>query len=220
MLVKIDPEWQKQLSEVFQSAAFAQIAQIVRLEYEKGQVFPPASKVFAAFDLCPFSTVKVVILGQDPYHDDGQANGLAFSVNPGVRIPPSLLNIYKEIQSETGAEIPRSGDLSRWAKQGVLLLNNSLTVRAHQPASHATIGWELLTDAAIKALSDGRSGLVFLLWGSHARRKAALIDRTKHLVLEAPHPSPLSAHRGFFGCNHFLKANEYLIAKGLSPILW
>ena len=192
----------------------------MRREYAAGRVFPPASQIFAAFDLCPFSAVKVVILGQDPYHGEGQANGLAFSVAPGIDIPPSLINIYKEIRSDLGTPIPASGDLSRWAEQGVLLLNSSLTVRAHEAASHSAIGWELLTDAAISALSERRSGLVFILWGSHARRKAPLIDRSKHLILEAPHPSPLSAHRGFFGCRHFSKTNEYLRQQGKQEIIW
>ncbi len=220
MNVRIEPEWQKQLASVWESGAFAKTADFVRREYAATKVFPPAAQIFAAFDLCPFSAVKVVILGQDPYHGDGQANGLAFSVNDGIAVPPSLINIYKEINADLGVAIPQSGDLTRWARQGVLLLNNSLTVRAHQPASHASIGWEAVTDAAISALSANRSGIVFILWGSHARRKAALIDRRKHLVLEAPHPSPLSAHRGFFGCKHFSKANEFLVAQGKTPILW
>lgn len=220
MNVRLNPEWQKQLASVWESAAFAQTAEFVRREYSVTKVFPPASQIFAAFDLCPFSAVKVVILGQDPYHGDGQANGLAFSVNDGIAVPPSLINIYKEINSDLGVAIPESGNLTRWAQQGVLLLNNSLTVRAHAPASHSSIGWETVTDAAISALSANRSGIVFILWGSHARRKVALIDRSKHLVLEAPHPSPLSAHRGFFGCKHFSKANEFLISQGKTPISW
>ncbi|MDE7336300.1 MAG: uracil-DNA glycosylase, partial [Muribaculaceae bacterium] len=205
---------------VWESASFANTAEIVRREYASRTIFPPANQIFAAFDLCPFSKVKVVILGQDPYHGEGQANGLAFSVAPGVAIPPSLLNMYKEIHDDLGTPVPTSGDLTRWAEQGVLLLNNSLTVRAHEAASHSNIGWEYVTDAAIKALSEGRTGLVFLLWGSHARRKADLIDRSRHLVLEAPHPSPLSAHRGFFGCRHFSKTNQYLASRGETEILW
>ncbi len=220
MTVRINPEWQKQLAPVWESAAFAKTADFIRREYSVAKVYPPASQIFAAFDLCPFSAVKVVILGQDPYHGDGQANGLAFSVNEGIAVPPSLVNIYKEINSDLGIVVPQSGNLTRWAKQGVLLLNNSLTVRAHEPASHSSIGWEAVTDAAISALSANSSGIVFMLWGSHARRKSALIDRSKHLVLEAPHPSPLSAHRGFFGCKHFSKANAYLIAQGKEPIVW
>ena len=220
MNVKINNEWKERLASVWESAAFAQTAEIVRREYATQQVFPPAPQIFAAFDLCPFSKVKVVIIGQDPYHGDGQANGLAFSVAPGVAIPPSLLNMFKEIRDDIGTPVPSSGDLTRWAEQGVLLLNNSLTVRAHTPASHANIGWNTVTDAAIKALNDGRDNLVFLLWGSHARRKAELIDRSRHLVLEAPHPSPLSASRGFFGCKHFSRANDYLAAHGSEPIKW
>lgn len=220
MNVRINAEWQAQLASVWKSAEFAQTAEYVRREYASHLIFPPASKIFAAFDLCPFSQVKVVILGQDPYHGDGQANGLAFSVSPQVDIPPSLVNIFKEIHDDTGAPIPADGDLSRWAAQGVLLLNNSLTVRAHSPASHSAIGWEKVTDAAIKALSDNRENLVFMLWGAHAQRKLPLIYRNKHCVLTAPHPSPLSAYRGFFGCRHFSRANEYLSAHNISPILW
>ncbi len=220
MKVKINNEWNIQLASVWESAEFAQTAEYVRREYAMHCIFPPASKIFAAFDLCPFSKVKVVIIGQDPYHGDGQANGLAFSVAPGIEIPPSLVNIFQEIHDDLGSPVPADGDLTRWAKQGVLLLNNSLTVRAHTPASHSSIGWDRVTDAAIKALSDKREHIVFLLWGSHAQRKLPLIDRNKHLVLTAPHPSPLSAYRGFFGCKHFSKTNSYLIANGIDPILW
>ncbi len=220
MKVKINNEWNIQLASVWESAEFAQTAEYVRREYALHCIFPPASKIFAAFDLCPFSKVKVVIIGQDPYHGDGQANGLAFSVAPGIEIPPSLVNIFQEIHDDLGSPVPADGDLTRWAKQGVLLLNNSLTVRAHTPASHSSIGWDRVTDAAIKALSDKREHIVFLLWGSHAQRKLPLIDRNKHLVLTAPHPSPLSAYRGFFGCKHFSKTNSYLIANGINPILW
>jgi len=220
MNVRIDEEWRQRLAPVWASAEFAETAEYVRREYASQRVFPPASKIFAAFDLCPFSRVKVVIIGQDPYHGDGQANGLAFSVAPDIDIPPSLVNIFKEIHDDLGSPIPDNGDLTRWAEQGVLLINNSLTVRAHSPASHANIGWDRVTDAAIKALSDGREHLVFMLWGSHAQRKLPLIDREKHLVLTAPHPSPLSAFRGFFGCRHFSRANEYLTANGITPILW
>ena len=176
--------------------------------------------IFAAFDATPFDQVKVVIVGQDPYHGPGQANGLAFSVSTGVRMPPSLLNIFKEVQVETGAPIPADGDLSRWARQGVLLLNSTLTVRAHQPRSHASIGWEPFTDAAIDALNRRRNGLVFMLWGADAIRKGRNIDHTRHLVLTSPHPSPLSAHRGFFGNGHFSAANQYLSAHGRTPITW
>lgn len=220
MTVKIDPEWKERLADVWQSPEFAQLAEFVRGEYASTLVFPPAKSIFAAFDNCPFSKVKVVIIGQDPYHGDGQANGLAFSVAPGVAVPPSLVNIFKEIQSDLGTPRPANGDLTRWARQGVLLLNSSLTVRAHTPASHSRIGWERVTDAAISALSAGRENIVFLLWGAHAGRKGELIDRTKHLMLTAPHPSPLSASRGFFGCRHFSKTNEYLINHGIDPIEW
>ena len=183
-------------------------------------MYPAGGNIFAAFDATPFDQVKVVIVGQDPYHGPGQANGLAFSVSPGVRMPPSLLNIFKEVQVETGAPIPADGDLSRWARQGVLLLNSTLTVRAHQPRSHASIGWEPFTDAAIDALNRRRNGLVFMLWGADAIRKGRNIDHTRHLVLTSPHPSPLSAHRGFFGNGHFSAANQYLSAHGQAPITW
>lgn len=220
MDVRIEPEWKARLAAVWSSAEFAQLARTVRGEYASTRVFPPAAQIFAAFDLCPFSKVKVVIIGQDPYHGDGQANGLAFSVSPSVGLPPSLVNIFKEVETDTGVPFPASGDLTRWASQGVLLLNSSLTVRAHAPASHSALGWEVVTDAAIKALSDGREHLVFLLWGSHAQRKASLIDGTRHLVLRAPHPSPLSAYRGFFGCRHFSRTNDYLSSHNLTPINW
>lgn len=220
MNVRIEPGWKDKLACVWESEAFGRLAAYVRSEYAATKIFPPASQIFAAFDGCPFSKVKVVIIGQDPYHGDGQANGLAFSVAPGVAMPPSLINIFKEIESDTGTPFPSSGDLTRWEEQGVLLLNSSLTVRAHSPASHSQIGWEQVTDAAIKALSAERSGIVFMLWGSHALRKAELIDGSRHLILRAPHPSPLSAYRGFFGCRHFSKANEYLKAQGLDPIKW
>ena len=201
---------------------FAALSDLVRREYSNPscKVYPPAGKIFSAFDSTPFEDVKVVIIGQDPYHGPGQANGLCFSVNPGIEIPPSLRNIFQEIHTDTGNPIPASGDLSRWARQGVLLLNASLTVREHQPKSHSGIGWETFTDAAVHALAENRENLVFLLWGSDAIRKGAFIDRSRHLVLTAPHPSPLSAYRGFFGCRHFSKANEYLQAHGKTPIDW
>lgn len=220
MNVKIHPSWQQALAPVWAGPEFAALAERVRAAYASGQVFPPAGRIFAAFDAVPFSDVRVVILGQDPYHDLGQATGLAFSVPPGVAPPPSLRNILQEVSDDTGAPAPPNGDLSRWAGQGVLLLNTTLTVEAHRPASHAGWGWEAVTDAAIRALSQGRRGLVFMLWGAHARRKGALIDRGRHLVLEAPHPSPLSAHRGFLGCRHFSQANQYLTAHNQSPIQW
>lgn len=220
MNVRINNEWKRALEGVWESDGFARLAEAVRREYASTLVFPPAAQIFAAFDGCPFSQVKVVIIGQDPYHGDGQANGLAFSVAPGVAMPPSLVNIFKEIESDLGTPMPANGDLTRWAKQGVLLLNSSLTVRAHTPASHSQLGWEQVTDAAIKALSDGRDNLVFMLWGSHAQRKAALIDEHRHFVLRAPHPSPLSAYRGFFGCRHFSRANEFLKNHNIPPIVW
>ena len=195
-------------------------ARFVHDEYRSGTVYPPASQVFAAFDACPFDRVRVVILGQDPYHGPGQANGLCFSVNPGVRMPPSLVNIFREVSDDTGAPFPADGNLDRWARQGVLLLNATLTVREHSAGSHQRHGWETFTDAAIKALSDRASHIVFLLWGSYAIGKRSLIDESRHLVLTSPHPSPLSAHRGFFGNHHFSRANQYLVLHGLPPIQW
>lgn len=220
MEVRIEPSWQKIMSEEFDAPYFERLAGFVRLAYSTVTVYPPAGRIFAAFDACPFDRVKVVILGQDPYHEPGQANGLCFSVNDGTPLPPSLQNIYKEISADLGVEPNRSGDLSRWSRQGVLLLNATLTVRAGQAGSHQGQGWEEFTDAVIRHLSDEREGLVFLLWGNYARRKGASIDRRKHLVLESAHPSPLSAHRGFFGNHHFTRANDYLRSRGLTPIDW
>jgi uracil-DNA glycosylase len=220
MNVRIEPEWKAALSTVWESDTFVGLTEFVRQQYATHQIFPPASKIFAAMDACPFSKVKVVILGQDPYHDVGQANGLCFSVAKGVAMPPSLQNIFKEVQADTGAPIPADGDLTRWADQGVLLLNTTLTVEAHRPTSHSGHGWEFVTDEAIKALSAQREHLVFLLWGSHAGRKAELIDGSKHLILRCAHPSPLSAYRGFFGCRHFSRTNDYLLSHGIDPIKW
>lgn len=222
MQVRIQPEWHAALAEEFDKPYFEQLASRVRAEYADPmlRVYPPASRIFAAFDACPFEKVKVVIIGQDPYHGPGQADGLSFSVQPGVKMPPSLVNILREVSDDTGAPTPADGSLQRWADQGVLMLNASLTVREHLPGSHAGYGWSDFTDAVVKALSERRSGLVFMLWGSHAIRKGSAIDRSRHLVLTAPHPSPLSAYRGFFGCRHFSKANEYLAAQGLEPIRW
>lgn len=221
MEVRIENGWKRELSDFFDSEEFLALSQKVREEYSGNTpVYPPAGKIFAAFDSTPFDDVKVVIIGQDPYHGPGQANGLAFSVAEGVRIPPSLLNIFKEIKAETGAEIPSSGDLSRWASQGVLLLNASLTVLQHQPKSHSALGWSRLTDLAVRRLAERREGIVFMLWGADAIRKGDFIDRSRHLVLTSPHPSPLSASRGFFGNGHFLAANRYLKERGLSPIEW
>lgn len=218
--MRLDPEWQQQLAAVWPTPQWAGLTAFVREQYRTRTVYPPASRIFAALDACPFSRVKVVIIGQDPYHGPGQANGLCFSVAPGVAMPPSLVNILKEVQTDTGAPMPSNGDLSRWAEQGVLLLNTSLTVEAHRPASHSGHGWEFMTDEAIRRLSAGREHLVFMLWGSHAGRKAELIDSTRHLILRSVHPSPLSAYRGFFGCRHFSRANEYLAAHGVTPIVW
>ena len=220
MDVKIEESWKTQLSSQFEQPYFQQLVQFVRAEYAAGTCYPPGSLIFNAFHATPFDNVKVVILGQDPNHDEGQAHGLCFSVNDGVAFPPSLQNIFKEIQQETGAPIPASGNLTRWAHQGVLLLNSMLTVRAHQAGSHQGHGWEQFTDAVISRLNEGREHLVFLLWGSYAIKKGALIDRTRHLVLTSAHPSPLSSYRGFFGNRHFILCNEYLIQHGKQPILW
>lgn len=220
MNVRIEESWRKILSEQWDKPYFEELTDFVRQQYATTTVYPAASKIFAAFDACPFNQVKVVILGQDPYHGPGQANGLCFSVNPGVAYPPSLINIFKEVESDTGAVAPVDGDLSRWAKQGVFLLNSVLTVEQGRAASHASRGWETLTDAAIEALSKNRENIVFLLWGNYAINKGKLIDRSKHLVLTSVHPSPLSAHRGFFGNKHFSRANDYLKLHNISPIQW
>ncbi|ROT04913.1 uracil-DNA glycosylase [Lepagella muris] len=222
MEVKIEEGWKNHLSEEFEKPYFRALTQKVRQDYADPtvRVYPPGKEIFAAFDASPFDATKVVIIGQDPYHGPGQANGLCFSVAPGVMMPPSLVNIFKEVSADTGAPMPADGDLSRWARQGVLLLNSSLTVREHAPKSHSGIGWETFTDAAVNALASEKMGLVFMLWGSDAIRKGAKIDREKHLVLTSPHPSPLSAYRGFFGNRHFSKANEYLVAHGKTPIVW
>lgn len=220
MNVRIEPTWKAELAAEFDKDYFVRLTDFVRQQYQTRQVFPPASKIFAAFDACPFDRVKVVILGQDPYHDVGQANGLAFSVNPGVAIPRSLVNIFREVNADTGAPIPTNGDLTRWARQGVLLLNSTLTVEAHHAASHQGHGWEEFTDEVIMRLALDREGLVFMLWGAWAARKGAFIDRNRHLVLTSPHPSPLSASRGFFGCRHFSQANKWLTEHSQTPIEW
>ncbi len=220
MNVRIEPSWLPVLNSEFNADYFAQLAEFVRREYAQGQVFPPASQIFNAFNSCPFDQTRVVILGQDPYHDLGQAHGLCFSVNDGVKMPPSLVNIFKEITNDLGKPMPESGNLQRWARQGVLLLNATLTVRAHQAASHQGQGWERFTDAVIARLSEAKQHCVFLLWGSYAIKKAQLIDGSKHLILTAVHPSPLSAYRGFFGCGHFSKTNAYLKAHNLPEIDW
>ena len=219
MNVRIDQSWKNELADIFESPGFRQTAEFARAQYATREVYPPAAKIFAAFDACPFDKVKVVILGQDPYHGPGQANGLCFSVNPGVRMPPSLVNIFKEVSADTGAPMPADGDLSRWPS-GVLLLNATLTVEANRAGSHQGQGWEQFTDEVISRLSRDRDHLVFILWGSYAIRKSALIDQTRHLVLTSPHPSPLSAHRGFFGNHHFSRANAYLAASGETPVAW
>lgn len=220
MDVRIEQSWKRQLAGEWDKDYFIRLTDFVRDEYRRVTCYPPASRIFAAFDSCPFDDVKVVILGQDPYHGDGQANGLCFSVNPGVPVPPSLVNIFKEINADLGQPMPPDGDLSRWATQGVLLLNATLTVRAHQAGSHQQRGWEQFTDEVINRLSTVRQGLVFILWGSYAIKKGALIDRSRHLVLTSPHPSPLSASRGFFGNHHFSRANAYLVAQGKTPVQW
>lgn len=220
-MVKIDPSWYAVLQPQFEAPYFADLKQFLVAERAQYTCYPPGSKIFNAFDSTPFDKVKVVILGQDPYHEPGQAMGLCFSVPQGIQVPPSLVNIIKEINDDLGMQIPvTGGDLSGWAEQGVLLLNATLTVRAHQAGSHQRHGWETFTDAAIQALSQQRTGIVFLLWGSYAIAKKALIDTSRHLVLTAPHPSPLSAYRGFFGCRHFSQANAYLQAQGQQPIDW
>lgn len=221
-MVRIEEGWKKNLEQEFEKPYFKNLAEKIREEYSNPnyRVFPPGGKIFKAFDECPFDNTKVVIIGQDPYHGIGQANGLCFSVAPGVKMPPSLVNIFKEVSADTGAPFPENGDLSRWAKQGVLLLNSSLTVRENSPASHSGMGWETFTDAVVEKLNKEKENLVFILWGSHAIKKGEKIDRSKHLVLSSPHPSPLSANRGFFGNHHFSKTNEYLINHSKEPIKW
>lgn len=220
MDVKIEDSWKARLQSEFQEPYFGELAKFVRSEYGSGVCYPPASLIFNAFNTTPFDAVKVVILGQDPYHGPGQAHGLCFSVNDGVQFPPSLVNIFKEIEAETGAPIPQSGNLTRWAEQGVFLLNTCLSVRQHQAFSHSEHGWERFTDAVISTLSRESDGLVFLLWGAPAGKKASLIDPARHLILRSAHPSPLSAYRGFFGNNHFNLCNQYLIQNGKEPIRW
>ena len=220
MSVRIDESWRAQLAEEFDKPYFQELTQFVRQEYASGTCYPPGRLIFNAFDTTPFDQVRVVILGQDPYHGPGQAHGLCFSVNDGIPFPPSLQNIFKEIQAETGAPIPQSGNLTRWAKQGVFLLNTCLTVRQHQAFSHSGKGWETFTEHIIQYLNEHCDHLVFLLWGRDARNKAKLIDAKKHLVLESAHPSPLSAHNGFFGNNHFIQCNEQLKKWGKQEIDW
>ncbi|MBM3167682.1 MAG: uracil-DNA glycosylase [Bacteroidetes bacterium] len=220
MDVHIEPSWKIALAEPFQHPSFFSLTQFIKKEFQEHQIFPPGRQIFSAFWQCPLPSVKVVILGQDPYHGEGQAHGLSFSVIPGVPFPPSLLNIFKELKNDLGIDMPPQGDLTRWANQGVFLLNATLTVRANQAGSHQHQGWETFTDEVIRTVSRERNHVVFLLWGAFAQKKEELIDSNKHLILKAPHPSPLSAHRGFFGSGHFSKANDYLLATQQSPIDW
>lgn len=220
MDVKIAEDWKARLAPEFDKEYFKNLAGFVRQEYSTTTVYPKGGQIFRAFDACPLENLKVVIIGQDPYHGPGQANGLCFSVNDGVMFPPSLRNIFQEIATDTGTAVPRSGDLNRWAEQGVLLLNSVLTVRANLAASHQGKGWEQFTDAVVHTIAREKEGIVYLLWGSYAQRKAAFVDRYKNCILETVHPSPLSAHRGFFGCRHFSKTNDYLISQGKTPIVW
>mgnify|MGYP001016218956 CR=1 FL=1 len=220
MDVKIEKSWKEALQAEFDKPYFAALVDFVKREYATKRIFPPAPLIFNAFDQCPLDEVKVVILGQDPYHGPGQAHGLCFSVNDGVEFPPSLINIFKEIERDLHIPVPSTGNLLRWAKQGVLLLNATLTVEAHKAGSHQGKGWEIFTDAVIRILSEKREHLVFMLWGSYAQQKGVLINHAKHMVLRSVHPSPLSAYRGFIGCGHFSEANEFLISKEKTPIQW
>lgn len=216
----ISNDWLEPLKPEFQKTYYKELFQKVTEEYQTRKIFPPADDIFNAFHLTPLSKVKVVIIGQDPYHNDGQAHGLCFSVKPDVEIPPSLVNIYKELEDDLGCYVPNNGYLTKWAEQGVLMLNTVLTVRAHQAASHQNMGWEQFTDAAIRAVNEVDRPVVFLLWGRPAQQKQSLLNNPKHLILKAPHPSPLSAYRGFFGCKHFSQTNEFLVQNGLEPIDW
>ena len=220
MEVRIADDWKQLLAAEFGADYFAALTEFVREEYQSRTIYPRGANIFRAFDKCSVDNLKVVIIGQDPYHGPGQANGLCFSVGDGVQFPPSLVNIFKEIESDLGIPIPASGNLDRWAEQGVLLLNSVLTVRAGVAASHAGRGWERFTDAVVKAVTAHKQGVVYMLWGSYAQKKAAEVDPSRNLVLKAVHPSPLSAYRGFFGCRHFSKANEYLLNTGQTPIQW
>ena len=220
MDVKVEPSWKTRLAGEFEKDYFVKLTDFVRQEYRQATVYPSGPNIFNAFAHCPFDRVKVVIIGQDPYHEPGQAHGLCFSVQDGTPFPPSLQNIFKEITDDLGRPRPTSGDLTRWADQGVLLLNATLTVRAHRAGSHQGHGWETFTDAAIRCLNAERQHLVYMLWGAYAQKKGASIDTSRNLVLTSPHPSPLSAHRGFFGNRHFSRANDYLVALGESPIDW
>ena len=220
MEVKIAADWQEILQPEFDKPYFEELTRFVKEEYSSTTVFPAGKNIFRAFDKCPFESLKVVIIGQDPYHGVGQANGLCFSVNDGVPFPPSLQNIFKEIQSDLGIAVSQSGNLDRWAEQGVLLLNAVLTVRAHEAASHAGRGWEQFTDAVVRIINERKQGVVYMLWGSYAQRKGRVADSSRNLILKSVHPSPLSVYRGFFGCKHFSQANAYLQSIGKSPIIW
>lgn len=220
MNVRIAEDWKALLQEEFDKPYFAELVDFVKAEYASRQIFPAARNIFRAFDKCPLDKLKVVIIGQDPYHGDGQANGLCFSVDDGVDFPPSLRNIFKEVAEDTGTAVPASGNLDRWAEQGVLMLNAVLTVRAHEAASHAGRGWERFTDAVVQKIAQEKEGVVYMLWGSYAQKKGAMVDGSKNLVLKAVHPSPLSVYRGFFGSRHFSKANDYLRHRGMEPIVW
>lgn len=220
MDVKISESWKPVLKDEFGKSYFADLVDFVKKEYVRARVYPRGGNIFRAFDKCGFDDLKVVIIGQDPYHGIEQANGLCFSVNDGVQFPPSLQNIFKEIETDLGIPVPRSGNLDRWAEQGVLLLNSVLTVREHEAASHAGMGWERFTDAVVRAVSERKENVVYMLWGSYAQRKASFVDPVKNCILKAVHPSPLSAYRGFFGCRHFSKANEYLENNNKTPINW
>lgn len=220
MDVKIAPDWKALLEEEFSKPYFEELIRFVKEEYATRRIYPRGSNIFRAFDKCPLDKLKVVIIGQDPYHGPGQAHGLCFSVAEGVPHPPSLQNIFKEVASDIGTPIPSSGNLDRWAEQGVLLLNAVLTVREHEAASHAGKGWEQFTDAVVRKIAERKQGVVYLLWGSYAQRKGAIADPTQNCILKAVHPSPLSAYRGFLGCKHFSKANDYLISTGQTPINW
>ncbi len=218
--IRIEASWKNRLKDEFEKPYFQTLIEFVRKEYQAGAVYPPGAEIFHAFDACPFDQVKVVVIGQDPYHGPGQANGLCFSVHDNIKMPPSLVNIFKEIQADLGKPFPPTGNLERWANQGVLLLNATLTVRASSPGSHQNKGWETFTDAAIAKISEEKSNVVFLLWGAYAQKKGEVINRNKHLMLMSAHPSPFSADRGFFGCKHFSKTNAYLKQHGLAEIDW
>jgi uracil-DNA glycosylase len=220
MDIRIEQSWKDKLKEEFEKPYFVDLTAFIKSEYAKYAIYPPGKLIFNAFDKCPFDQVKVVLLGQDPYHEPGQAHGLCFSVPDSIAFPPSLQNIFKEIREDLNIPVPKSGNLERWAEQGVFLLNATLTVRAHQAGSHQNKGWETFTDKVIHSLAESKEHIVFLLWGAYAQRKGEFIDANRHLILKSPHPSPLSAHRGFFGNHHFSKANEYLIHQGKEPVRW